>query len=236
MIRAEHIGNATLCLGDCAQVLPAIKTGRPDDCTIVTDPPYEFNNSGGGKFRRSRYGSNAITQAGLDKGFDMRLINKDRASSAVVFCHNDQVSELMDHMRSQYSRVVLLSWHKTNPTPFANRNYQADTEFFIHGWNHGHHPQGDLPDLKRHITTSVQRSQWKHPTIKPLAVMHKIIRNVAGHTIIDPFMGSGSTGIAALAAGKKFIGIERNEQWFNMAVERLRAEATLLQPTTYAEV
>jgi site-specific DNA-methyltransferase (adenine-specific) len=62
-----------------------------------------------------------------------------------------------------------------------------------------------------------------HPTVKPLDVMDKIMRNLSGRTIIDPFMGTGSTGVAALRRGKVFTGIEKNPKHFATAVERITA-------------
>ena len=64
---------------------------------------------------------------------------------------------------------------------------------------------------------------YGHPTVKPDAVMDKIVRNVAGDRIADPYMGSGSTGVAAIKAGKQFFGIEHNEKHFATAVARITA-------------
>lgn len=66
----------------------------------------------------------------------------------------------------------------------------------------------------------------KHPTVKPLSLMRWLVRLVSmpgGSTILDPFMGSGTTGVAALLEGQRFIGIERNEESFNVAVERIQS-------------
>jgi len=59
--------------------------------------------------------------------------------------------------------------------------------------------------------------------VKPDAVMDKIIRNVAGESICDPFMGTGSTGVAAVKAGKRFVGIEQNPTHFETACRRIAA-------------
>jgi site-specific DNA-methyltransferase (adenine-specific) len=64
-----------------------------------------------------------------------------------------------------------------------------------------------------------------HPTVKPDAVMDKIIRNVSGKSVCDPFMGTGSTGVAAIRAGKRFVGIEHNHAHFDTACRRIE-EAT----------
>lgn len=227
VVTMEH---ATLYLGDANELLHRI--GRVD---LVMDPPYLFDNSGGGAFRAARGASDQIVAEGLDKGFDHSIINPLLHPSVVVFCHNDQLPELLAYLKGNYRRVCVHVWIKPNPSPHRNKHYLADTEFyviasddisdtefFIHAWQEGHHPVGQHRDMHRHVTAPSQPSKiYGHPTVKPDAVMDKIIRNVAGQIICDPFMGTGSTGVAAVKAGRTFIGIERNHKHFAPAVERL---------------
>lgn len=210
------IGRATLYLGDCADLLPII---GPVDA-LVTDPPYEFETSGGGKFRKQRTLMERIDAADMTEGFNHTIFKSSLYGSVVTFCHNDQLFEIGSYLRGEYPRVVACGWNKTNPTPFANKNYKADVEPYIHAWRPGFHPQGKPSELSRIITTPVIRSPFDHPTVKPDLVMDKIIKNVAGATVIDPFMGTGSTGLAALRHGKDFIGIEKNPDFFNIACQR----------------
>lgn len=107
--------------------------------------------------------------------------------------------------------------------PVANRHYQPDTEIYVHVWNTGFHPIGELRQKKRFIiAANGQDTGIAHPTVKPLPVMAKIIANVAGDTVLDPFMGSGTTGVACVRAGRSFIGIEHHEPFFGIAFERIR--------------
>lgn len=213
---AVTIGNATLYQGDCYDLLPEI---GPVDA-LVTDPPYDFNTSGGGKFRKQRTLMERIDRSGISDGFDHSIFRPELYGSIVTFCHNDQLFEIGSYLKEKYKRVVACAWHKTNPTPFANKNYKADTEPYVHAWNDGWHPTGHPTELTRYITTPVVKSEYNHPTVKPDVVMDKIMRNVNGETVIDPFMGTGSTGVAALRAGKKFIGIEKDQKYFGIAIER----------------
>jgi DNA modification methylase len=217
--RVEVIGNATLYLGDCRDILPTI--GAVD--SLVTDPPYEFETSGGGIFRREgRDCMDKIAEAGLDKGFDHALITAEQFRSAIVFCHNDQVSRLVPYLAGQYRRFALCFWHKTNPMPVANKHYKPDTEIYIHAWGQDGHPVGALHDKGRYVLAPVgHQDEWDHPTVKPLPLMQKIMRNVNGETICDPFMGTGTTGVAALEYGKSFIGVERDERYFDIACKRI---------------
>ncbi|MED5545682.1 MAG: site-specific DNA-methyltransferase [Pseudomonadota bacterium] len=218
--RKITIGNvATLYQGDAYKLLHTL--GWFD--LLVFDPPYKFETSGGGKFRAQRPHTDQIAEEELDRGFDFSIINALLCGGAVVFCHNNQVPELGRFLDGSFEKFTLCSWHKSNPMPVANRSYQPDTEFYYHAWNRDYFPQGQLADLKRHITTPVGKSPYDHPTVKPDAVMDKIITNAGGRSICDPFMGTGSTGVAAIKAGKTFVGIEKNPKHFKTAIERLTA-------------
>lgn len=213
------IGNATLYHGDTYELLPLI--GKV--AALVTDPPYEIKTSGGGKFRKQRSLMERIEAKGISKGFDHTIFKADLYGSVVTFCHNDQLFKIGAHLQSEYGQAVVCKWQKTNPIPFANRNYKADTEPYIHAWSKEFYPTGDPSELSRVITTPVIKSPYRkdHPTVKPDIVMNKIMRNVNGDTVLDPFMGTGSTGVAALRAGKKFIGIDHDLASFNIAVSRI---------------
>lgn len=218
MNRVEIIGNATLYLGDCREVLPTL---TPFDCGIM-DPPYEFEASGGGIFRRDRDCMDKIQAAGLDKGFDHSILTADRFRSVIVFCHNDQLDRLLPHITSQFNRFALCFWHKSNPMPVANKHYKPDTEIYIHAWNAGGFPVGDLVEKGRYIIAPVgHQSDFDHPTVKPLPVMRKIMSNANGETVCDPFMGTGTTGVAALERGKSFVGIEQDAKFFDIACRRI---------------
>ena len=83
--------------------------------------------------------------------------------------------------------------------------------------------------MHRWISAASEPSKtYGHPTVKPAAVMGKIVRNVSGTSVCDPFMGTGSTGVAAIKAGKRFSGIEHNPVHFRSAVHRLSMTAANL--------
>jgi len=163
-----------------------------------------------------------IAAAGLADGFDYSILRGDQFGAAVVFAHNDQWAALLPHMASQWPRYAICQWHKLNPMPVANKHYQPDTEIYVHAWRPGFAPVGDLPQKRRYILANGgQDGSIAHPTVKPFPVMSKIIANVAGTSVCDPFMGSGSTGVAALVAGREFVGIEVNPAFFDIACKRI---------------
>jgi DNA methylase len=215
-----NIGPHRLYLGDAYDIRPTLGWHDAD----VLDPQYRFDNSGGGAFRKSRVGANMIVDQGLDQGFDKTIINPLLCGAAVVFCHNDQLPELLPYLDGSFHRFCVLFWRKPNPSPMANKHYLADTEPFIHAWQRGFAPIGAHHDKHRFVESASQPSRiYDHPTVKPAKVMNKIMANVAGNTVCDPFMGTGSTGVAAIRAGKIFTGIEMNEKHFATAIDRITA-------------
>ncbi|MFT4056879.1 MAG: site-specific DNA-methyltransferase [Novosphingobium sp.] len=222
MNRIEQIGDATLYLGNAYEIRPTLGWFDGD----VMDPPYLLQTAGGGKFRADRPYLDQIAEEGLDQDFDHRIINPLLCGSVVTFCSNDQVPKLTAHLAGSFHRFALCAWRKLTPMPVANKHYLPEIEIYLHAWNRGHHPAGEIADLKRIVDArSRQSKDFNHPTVKPDAVMDKIIRNVAGESVCDPFMGTGSTGVAALRAGKRFVGIEHNPAHFDTACRRIE-EAT----------
>lgn len=191
----------------------------------VLDPPYAFRASGGGRYRARRPMFDRIVEEDLHRGFDMAIVNSLLCGAAIVFAHNDQLAELLGRAQGLFHRHVLCVWQKTNPQPIANKHYRPDVEFYVHAWSRGYHPAGELPDLFRvsRITSPHGPAWFDHPTTKPDALMAKIVANVAGDSICDPFMGTGSTGVAAVRTGRRFTGIERNPVYFATAVVRITA-------------
>ena len=220
MITPVIIGPHRLYLGDAYTIRPALGWMDAD----IMDPPYVIRTQGGGSFRENRPYLDQIMEEGLDQGFDHAIVNPLLVGSVVVFCHNDQIPEVSAYLNGLFHRFAMCIWQKTTPMPVANKHYVPEIEIYFHAWNRGYHPQGDLADLRRVFSCrSRALKEFGHPTVKPDELMDKILRNVAGKTVCDPFMGTGSTGVAAIKAGKTFTGIEHNPKHFATAVRRITA-------------
>ncbi|WP_337846894.1 DNA methyltransferase [Sphingomonas sp.] len=221
------IGPATLHLGDAYTLRPALGFHDAD----VLDPPYLIRATGGGRYRKRRPMMDQIVAEQLHTGFDMAIVNPLLCGAAIVFAHNDQLAQLLSLAQGQFHRHALCVWQKTNPQPIANKHYRPDVEFYVHAWNRGYHPAGDLAELLRvsRITSPRGPARFGHPTTKPDALMTKILANVRGQSVCDPFMGTGSTGVAAIRAGKRFTGIEHNPAHFETAVARITAAVAELE-------
>lgn len=215
------IGPHRLYLGDAYTIRPALGWMDAD----VLDPPYLIRATGGGNYRKRRPMMDRLIAENLHQGFDMAIINPLLCGAVICFAHNDQLAELLAHVRGNFLRHALCVWQKTNPQPVANKHYRPDSEFYVHAWDRGFSPQGDIAAKLRVTRLGSPRGPegFDHPTTKPDALMAKIIINVAGQTICDPFMGTGSTGVAAIRAGRNFTGIEHNPAYFETAAARLSA-------------
>lgn len=208
------IGPCQLYCGDCMDILPTLS--GVDVC--ITDPPYEITASGGGigRTRKDLQGTEGFT----DCGFDYHLL--DRFDCWVCFGTLRQVPQLISIAADR--RWMLVTWNKQNPCPLVNRNYLPDTEYIIHAWR-GNRLFGEFADKARYIVHPLgDKEHGEHPNEKPTAVMRKMVRlsTKPEDTICDPFMGSGTTGVVAVRENRRFIGIEKEPKYFDIAVKRIR--------------
>ena len=214
MSRIETLADGvTLYLGDCREILPTL--GRVD--AVVTDPPYGIGKDGQ---RRSsgRHGGR--------KEYDFLGWDKERPSPSVfkllLAASNQHVIWGGNYFADLFPATgKWLVWDK------GQRINQSDGEL---AWTS---QQGALRifDLNR---VALLKDGAEHPTQKPIEIMRwSILQLDEPQTILDPFMGSGTTGVAAVKLGRKFIGIEINEGYFDIACRRI-SEA-LKQPDLFIE-
>lgn len=213
-MRVEQVGDATLYRGDCLEILPTL----PKVDAVITDPPYGLGQDAKQVASRGHQtiGSGLAAAIATDYGefaWDKRSATSeqisaciDAATSAVIFGGN--------YFALPPSSCWLV-WDKINGTcDFADcelawTNLRKAVRIFRHMWN------GMLRDSERTISRV-------HPTQKPVALMAWCIEQVGNPmTILDPFMGSGTTGVACVQLGRKFIGIEIEPRYFDIACERI---------------
>ena len=212
--RIETIGDATLYLGDCMDILPTLS--KVD--AVITDPPYGINaeNAGG----RGMSGWTNFEKLGWDKVRPSSEIIK------AVFLAGD-VSIIWG---GNYFTDVLppsmqwLVWDK------GQRGFSlADCEF---AWS----SQNNAARVFDYARALAMQDGKQHPTQKPIELMKWSIEQCKNKpkTILDPFMGSGTTGVAAIQMGRKFIGIEREPKYFDIACKRI--EQAVAQPRLFEDV
>ncbi len=204
MARVEHIGDAELWLGDCLEILPTLG----DAYTIVTDPPYGTGYAARGGKRQGTIepGSGHVPE--WDK-FDTTWLSAAGVGIPMaVFTALTRTGDLWAAMGAD----GLLMYVKTNPSPIGSSCEPCVTRGFSRKG-----PQ--------HICAYNSFNGQEHETQKPVEVMLFVCSKspAAGGPIVDPFMGSGTTGVACANLGRKFIGIEICEQYFDIACERIDA-------------
>lgn len=206
MPRIETIGNATLYLGDCREILPTV--GTVD--AVVADPPYGINYNPKRQRATPRrpgkiFNRPAEKVIGDAEQFDPRdiLIAPSILWGATNYAHLLPLSN------------GWLFWDKQKAEGFVGgqgelawTNILESPKRFIHMWD----------GFRRASEVNLHY----HPTQKPVALMEWCLSFIPlAKTIFDPFMGSGTTGVAAINLGRKFIGIEIDPSYFDIACKRL---------------
>ena len=240
--RKEVIGDATLYLGDCLDVMAAL---GPVD-RIISDPPYEALMQGlhnKTKLRRTDGGAqrkalNFQSIQDLRGPFlDWACINNK--GWLLAFCNVEGVWFWREAIVSRDIKFkTTCIWHKPDSTPKFNGQgpalaYECITTSWC-GQGHSRWNGGGSRGVYTHRTSNSRR-HGEHPTEKPLSLMEELISLFTNpsQTILDPFMGSGTTGAAAVNLGRTFIGIEIDETYFDIACQRI--EDALKQPRLFAE-
>lgn len=143
-------------------------------------------------------------------------------------CNNRNVEEMLTaHRETGFDFHNLLVWDKRSAT--ANRWYMKNLEYI------GFFKKGKAKAINdcssKQLISMYQNDESDHPTEKPVELMKFYIKNSSneGDTVFDPFLGSGTTGVAAIESGRKFIGIEKDERFFEMALNRLKDSESNIQ-------
>jgi DNA modification methylase len=212
--RKEVIGDATLYLGDCREILPTL--GKVD--AVVTDPPYGIGESDASvKSRQRKAGGNSKSLA-------------DQRDYGAFAWDANPIGEAEVAMIRAASRWQIIFGGNYFPLP-------PSSCWLVWDKQNGDNDFADCELAWTNLPKAVRRIYWRwngmirkgsdervHPTQKPVGVMRWCIEQLPADvtTVLDPYAGSGTTGVACIREGKAFIGIEREEAYFEHAVRRLR--------------
>ena len=199
-LRKEVIGSATLYLGDCMSILPELRADA-----VITDPPYGIGASSGvGKYGVMKWGGAA------DLGWDTK--NAQGAFEALLALGLPFISWGGNHYATPPFSAVLI-WDKG--AGFEEKSFgEAEIAFT--------NLKGVPRIFKRDPLACGDYRQKQHPTQKPVALMEWCIQQAGmPETVLDPFMGAGSTGVACVHLSRKFIGVEIEPTYFDIACERI---------------
>lgn len=212
--------------GDCLELIKDIPDKSID--LVVTDPPYlTKENVGGGAFgskKRAYHGS----IDNLTNNYDLRILDElvrvMKKVNIYIWCSKEQLYQYLDYFKAY--NVELLTWHKTNPVPTCNNKYLSDTEYLFHFREKGVPIYGSYATKKKYYVTPTNKKDkelYNHPTVKPLDIINNLIINSSkeNDVVLDVFMGSGTTGVSCVKNNRSFIGIELDENYFNIAKDRI---------------
>jgi site-specific DNA-methyltransferase (adenine-specific) len=199
-----------LRLGDCLEILPTLADKSVD--AVITDPPYGTKK--------------VVWDESVDPFVFSECIRVARGYSA-FFYSNTRLWHILGILHGLGVDIWTASWHKNNAMGFERKYaphwvpiviaYHKDCKFFG-------------PDV---LSGPIIPVDFDHPTPKPLSVVEKLIRQATneGDTVIDPFMGSGTTGVACVKLGRNFIGIEKEPKYYDIAARRIaEAQQQMVMP------
>ncbi|WP_242822133.1 site-specific DNA-methyltransferase [Leuconostoc sp. C2] len=211
--------------------------GIPDNSVdlILTDPPYNIS-------RKNNFES--LNRAGIDfgdwdKNADLltwidkvpRIVKK--GASIIIFNAWRNLGDIAERLEKNGFVVKdIIRWEKTNPMPRnRDRRYIVDYEFAIWAvekhdkWTfHRQSDKYDRSEIRVPITSKAEKMLGSHPTQKPIKLMEELLLQHSNENdiVLDPFMGSGSTGVACQNLNREFMGIELDETYFKIAENRIR--------------
>lgn len=210
-MRIETIGSATLYLGDCREILPTL----PAADAVITDPPYGILNLAGAGSTTAVRKSPRQQDSGALKN---RLLNRSDVRWDVA-PEREHIEALLAAAPVQIiwggnyfdlppTRAILI-WDKEQPWENFSQVEMA--------WSNLSRPAAIFRESATRGTPGKE-----HPTQKPLSLMRWCVSLAKGcQTILDPYMGSGTTGVAAVEAGRTFIGCEIDPAYFDIACRRI---------------
>lgn len=213
-----RIGSGDFLLGDCFEHMATLPDASVD--MILCDLPYgEVSQKSGGLRLLDRGAADRID-------FELKPVASGLLrvcrGSFYVFCGTEQISPLVSEFRAAKLTTRVGAWDKTNPSPMnGTRLWVSGLEFCVFA----RRPNATFNEhCKKALWPAPSGRSKSHPTEKPVALFERLVRasSRTGDVILDITAGSGTTAIAAENAGRKWICIERDPDYYAKAVERVR--------------
>lgn len=199
-MRVEHIGDATLYLGDCLDILPTL----PKVDAVITDPPYGVN---------FKYASHDDSPEGYMEwcGAWFTAIRKCCDGPIGISCG-------LGNLQKWPAANWVLAWVKPNAMGRCTVGFNTWEPVLVYG-----RVRGKLTGDTFVVSLAPQNDTGDHPCPKPIGWAKEVLQRLSAHndSVADPFMGSGTTGVACAQLGRKFIGIEREPKYFDIACRRI---------------
>lgn len=221
-----------LIKGNCYEIIKTIPDKSVD--LVYIDIPYLMDSGGGGssplakRIKKINYDDIVDIRNGIDYSIFDELVRVMKNIYIYIWCSKEQIHDIMKIFIDKYQcNYNLLVWCKTNPTPATNNVWLPDLEYCLVFKGKNAPAYNDGYELKsKWFVSGINKHDkdlYNHPTIKPLELTkrHILHSTQPGDVVLDCFMGSGTTGVACKELGREFIGIEIDENYYNIAVNRI---------------
>jgi site-specific DNA-methyltransferase (adenine-specific) len=229
----EHAG-ITIYHGDCREVLPGLDV---DVALFLTDPPYQFENSGGGFYGawEGRNQGSHDPRTYLNELRDLNCVDCEPSSflplfgesSAVIFCNKALIADYLQWARERKFLYDVHVMSKTNPIPVKSNHFIHDLEYIVlFRKKQSYFDDSGPMHLYRKLFTVSGGGDSVHPAQKPTELLAKYADVLCPKDgiVCDPFLGSGSTLVAAKQKQRSAVGIEIEEKYCEIAAKRLSQE------------
>jgi DNA modification methylase len=221
-----------LLKGDSYQLIKTIPDNSVD--LVVIDPPYILETDGAGMYGTKNYNGCGYVMEDIDfmsNGIDLSILDElcrvMKKINIYIWCSQKQLPIFYKYfVENKKCNWNLIAWHKTNPVPSCGNKYLSDTEYCLFFREKGVKIYGSFETKRTHYETlsnKKEKTLYGHPTVKPLNIIKNLIINSSneGDTVLDCFMGSGTTGVACKELGRHFIGMELEDKYFEIAKNRI---------------
>jgi len=231
-----------LIQGDCLKEMDKLISAGEKVDTILADPPFNLVEKIGEDLHLFRQGAKAKSTTmtrelmHFDAGFNqvswLRRASKllKPGGNLIIFNDWENMGYIAKELRGLKIKIRSLNhWQKNNPCPAEwRRRFVPGREYFLHasrgGGNTFNTEYLHKGCLNYPLTKQSEKKHGKHPNQKPIALIAELIGILTdeNQTVLDPFMGSGTTGVACKNLNRDFIGIELDENYYNIACERIK--------------
>lgn len=233
-VSAFETAYGTIYCQDCLEGLRAIPDASID--LVMTDPPYLIKDThAGGNTRLSRTIqpiNNELRDNDLVNGLDPavlpELVRVLKTINLYIWCNKAQIPDYLDYfVKKNKCSFDVIIWSKTNALPTYHNKYLSDKEYCLYFRKGGYCQPTSYEAARTAYYQPINvydKKNYPHPTIKPLNIVKTLIENSSrpGDLILDPFLGSGTTAVACMELGRKYIGYELNGGYFETAQRRIK--------------
>ena len=211
---------------------------------IYTDPPYLFEKAK--DYNSSSIFAKKIIKTNLELA-DEDLISLDNCEwckeavrimkniNIYIWCSRYQIPMYFSYFLEELGcSFDILIWLKTNPVPSFKNKYSNDKEYCLYFRKDAYCKPKDMFSSKTYWLQPINladKEKYGHPTIKPLNIVKQMIENstTEGQLVFDPFLGSGTTAVACHQLKRKYLGIEKKEEFYKIACRRIEEEQKILE-------